>query len=191
MARSLKKGPYVFDRLLKRVRELNKSGKKEPKYYHHIWPFINRTYGILYKLFTKSGLGQYECCDEMFDFNTVNSLKLPKLFPSLTDDCFEDCVSMVINEKYELEFITALNGVLSFSPISTIAFLCRGQSCDKEIVLGTLSYSDFVSMLYSGNVQTNICYIITGKQDDETQSGGSKLRGRLARNPKLKTGSLF
>ena len=29
MARSLKKGPYVFDRLLNKVRELNKSGKKE------------------------------------------------------------------------------------------------------------------------------------------------------------------
>ncbi len=29
MARSLKKGPYVFDRLLNRVKELNKSGKKE------------------------------------------------------------------------------------------------------------------------------------------------------------------
>ena len=29
MARSLKKGPYVFDRLLKKVQELNKTGKKE------------------------------------------------------------------------------------------------------------------------------------------------------------------
>ena len=29
MARSLKKGPYVFDRLLKRDNELNESGKKE------------------------------------------------------------------------------------------------------------------------------------------------------------------
>ena len=29
MARSLKKGPYVFDRLLKKVQELNKSNKKE------------------------------------------------------------------------------------------------------------------------------------------------------------------
>ena len=29
MARSIKKGPYVFDRLLKRVRTLNESGKKE------------------------------------------------------------------------------------------------------------------------------------------------------------------
>ena len=29
MARSVKKGPYVFDRLLKRVQELNKANKKE------------------------------------------------------------------------------------------------------------------------------------------------------------------
>ena len=29
MARSLKKGPYVFERLLNKVKELNKSGKKE------------------------------------------------------------------------------------------------------------------------------------------------------------------
>ena len=29
MARSLKKGPYVFKKLIKKVQELNKSGKKE------------------------------------------------------------------------------------------------------------------------------------------------------------------
>ena len=29
MARSIKKGPYVFDRLLNKVRALNESGKKE------------------------------------------------------------------------------------------------------------------------------------------------------------------
>jgi len=29
MARSLKKGPYVFDRLMKKVMELNANGKKE------------------------------------------------------------------------------------------------------------------------------------------------------------------
>ena len=29
MARSLKKGPYVFERLLKKVQELNKNNKKE------------------------------------------------------------------------------------------------------------------------------------------------------------------
>ena len=29
MARSLKKGPYVFDRLLKKVQEMNENGKKD------------------------------------------------------------------------------------------------------------------------------------------------------------------
>lgn len=29
MARSLKKGPYVFNRLLKKVQELNKNNKKK------------------------------------------------------------------------------------------------------------------------------------------------------------------
>ena len=29
MSRSLKKGPYIFDRLLKKVQSLNESGKKE------------------------------------------------------------------------------------------------------------------------------------------------------------------
>ena len=29
MARSLKKGPYVFDRLLKKIQEQNKNNKKE------------------------------------------------------------------------------------------------------------------------------------------------------------------
>ena len=29
MARSIKKGPYVFKRLLKKVQKLNKEGKKE------------------------------------------------------------------------------------------------------------------------------------------------------------------
>ena len=29
MARSLKKGPYVFDRLMNKVQEMNNSGKKE------------------------------------------------------------------------------------------------------------------------------------------------------------------
>ena len=29
MARSIKKGPYVFERLLKKVQNLNETGKKE------------------------------------------------------------------------------------------------------------------------------------------------------------------
>ena len=51
MARSLKKGPYVFDRLLKKVQEMNESGKKEViKVYSRrstIYPeFIGHTFAV-------------------------------------------------------------------------------------------------------------------------------------------------
>ena len=51
MARSLKKGPYVFDRLLKKVQTLNETGKKEVvKTYSHrstIFPdFVGHTIAV-------------------------------------------------------------------------------------------------------------------------------------------------
>ena len=51
MARSLKKGPYVFERLLKKVQLLNESGKKEViKTWSRrstIYPdFIGRTFAV-------------------------------------------------------------------------------------------------------------------------------------------------
>ena len=51
MARSLKKGPYTFDRLLKRVRTLNETGKKEViKTYSRrstIYPdFVGHTFAV-------------------------------------------------------------------------------------------------------------------------------------------------
>lgn len=51
MARSLKKGPYVFERLLKRVENLNKSNKKEViKTYSRrstIYPeFVGHTFAV-------------------------------------------------------------------------------------------------------------------------------------------------
>ena len=51
MARSLKKGPYVFDRLLKKVKTLNETGKKEViKTYSRrstIYPdFVGHTFAV-------------------------------------------------------------------------------------------------------------------------------------------------
>lgn len=51
MARSLKKGPYTFDRLLKKVRKLNEIGKKEViKTYSRrstIYPdFVGHTFAV-------------------------------------------------------------------------------------------------------------------------------------------------
>jgi hypothetical protein len=146
------------------VKALNKNGHAKQKYYHQIWPFINNCYGILYKLFTKERLGEFECCDEMFEFNAANNSEcsLYKFAPNITDECIEDWVSIKLNEDYKAGFIALFDLLLSCSPTSTIAFLCRGQSIDKEVVLGSLSRNDFLQMLCLGGIKTNICYLIEG-----------------------------
>lgn len=154
-----------------RVKAINKTGIEKQKYYCEIWPFINNVYGILYKIFSDRGLGDFECCDEMFEFGTVSDIDftLSRQFPNLQDESFEDCVSMKLVDDYDSEFISALDILLSCSPISTVAFLCRGQSLDKEIILGTLSLSDFSKMLHLGQIRTNICYIISNYDGVEEQ----------------------
>lgn len=154
-----------------RVKAVSKTGIEKQKYYCEIWPFINNVYGILYKIFSNKGLGKFECCDEMFEFGTVSDIDftLSRQFSNLTDESFEDCVSIKLVEDYVSEFISALDELLSRSPISTVAFLCRGQSLDKEIILGTLSLSDFTKMLHSGYIRTNICYIVSRHDRVEEQ----------------------
>lgn len=144
------------------VKATNRNGHKIQKYYHELWPFINNSYGILYKLFTKESLGKFECCDEMFNFNTVNDyeLDLQQLIPNLSPETAEDCVSMKLDKDFKEEFVALFDVLLSCSPVSTIAFLCRGQSFDEEIIVGTLSHNDFIEKLCSGDVRTNICYIV-------------------------------
>ena len=48
MARSLKKGPYVFDRLLKKVQKLNETGKKEvvKTYSRRSTIFLGHTFAV-------------------------------------------------------------------------------------------------------------------------------------------------
>ena len=144
------------------VKALNKNGRTKNKYYYEMWPFINNCYGILYKLFTKEKFGEFECCDEMFEFKTTNvlDLSLKNYIPNATDECIDDWVSIKLNDDYKEEFISILDFLTSCSPTLTIAFLCRGQSIDNEIVVGTLSYDDFLEKLCSGNIKTNICYLV-------------------------------
>ena len=146
-----------------RLKAINRRGRKKKKYYHQIWPFINNAYGILYKIFTNEGQGEFECCDEIFEFNNVSGLNLalPQRLQEILDVHPDDCVSMVLKKNYETELVSSLNFLLSCSPISTIAFLCRGQSSEKEIVLGVISISDFIKMLYLGDAKTNVCYLVT------------------------------
>lgn len=151
------------------VKALNKRGKKRQKYYYKIWPFINNCFGILYKVFSKETFGEFECCDELFEFtpSTDSDLSLQKHIPSVTDECVEDWVSIKLNTDYKEEFIAIFDSLLSYSPTSTIAFLCRGQSNDKEVIVGTLSRNDFLTELCSGNIKTNICYLVMNAHTQE------------------------
>ncbi len=145
-----------------RVKATNKVGRKRPKYYHELWPLINNCHGILYKLFTKENLGEFECCDEMFEFSDSYDadLRLQKWIPFVADECVADWVSIKLNADYDDEFVAIIDKLLSCSPISTIAFLCRGQSVDREVVVGTLTRNEFMQLLCSGNIRTNVCYLI-------------------------------
>ena len=154
-----------------RLKAINRRGRKKKKYYYQIWPFINNAYGILYKIFTNEGQGEFECCDEMFEFGNVSSsgLVFSQRLQEISDFHPDDCVSMVMKQNYEAELISSLNFLLSCSPVSTIAFLCRGQSFEKEIVLGVIPVSDFIKMLRLGHAETNICYLITNDAADSEQ----------------------
>ena len=144
------------------LKALNKKGRKIKKYYYQIWPFINNVYGILYKIFTNDGQGEYECCDEMFEFNKVisSNLVVQERIQEIPDFHPDDCVSMSLSRNYDTELRSLLNSLLACSPVSTIAFLCRGQSFEKEIVVGVIPITDFLQMLHSGEAKTNVCYLV-------------------------------
>ena len=139
---------------------MNLLGSVKKKYYCEIWPFINDTYGILYKIFTPNGLGEFECCDEMFefDYDKYDDSIHKMLFPEMPSEMFSECISMRLVEEYYADFMALLE---MKSSKSTIAFLCRGQSDDKEVILGTYQLKDFYKKLCLGEVYTNVCYLIT------------------------------
>ncbi len=143
------------------VKSINKYGDKTQKYYQDIWPFINNAYGILYKIYSVDGLGEFECCDDFFEFGEVEDNLIQFDLCSPKNINCADMVSIRLLENKYTTFISTLEKIISFSPISTIAFLCRGQSLDQEVISGTICMKEFCSMLLCGEVKTNICYIIT------------------------------
>lgn len=147
------------------IKGLNKLAYKRPKYYYAIWPFINNGNGIMYKLFGKEKYGNHECCDDMFEFdyevdNSDELYVLQSFNPGITDNCANDWNCMKLKDSYKEEFIGVFDKILDSSPNYTVAFLASGQSNDKEIVIGNILRDDFIDMLETGKVKTNVCYLI-------------------------------
>lgn len=140
------------------VTPLNKTPNKKHKYYLDIWPYINNISGILYKIYTRDGLGEFECGDELFDFGDDNNSDIPySLFDSNKTN---DTDPISLKPEYDKDFKTIINKLLEKSPIHTLLFLCRGQCNDYEIILGKLSKEEFLDKLDHGKIFTNTCYII-------------------------------
>lgn len=156
--------PHIFSYDEICIKPVNDNSSDIKKYYYSIWPFINNSTGILYKFYTKKGLGEFECGDELFNFDySVTAKKsLPYYMYEFNSDVSfsEDLISMSIKSEYKNEFEEALSKMIANSPIKTILFLCRGQSLDKEVVLGPVSKGDFFRLLNNNRVFTNMCYII-------------------------------
>ena len=140
------------------VAQLNQTPNKKHKYYFDIWPYINNVRGILYKIYTKDGLGKFECGDELFDFGNDDNSGMPySLFDGYK---VNDTDSISLRPEYDKDFKIIINKLLEKSPINTLLFLCRGQCNDYETILGKLSKEEFFDKLDKGKIFTNICYII-------------------------------
>lgn len=157
------KEPYSFQSHEIISLALNQDGKCRPKYYQEIWPFINNSDGILYKIFTKGDFFDSECGDELFDFDYSknNDRSVPEFYCDSRKEIAEDLVSLSVKETYKDSFMKLLQQILLGSPTNTLMFLCRGQSQEKEIILGTIPFDCFLEMLIKGNICTNICYVIS------------------------------
>jgi len=145
------------------VLALNKEGKYKPKYYHEIWPFLNNSDGILYKVFTDGDFFEHECGDDLFnfDYDKNNENSIPEVHRSSHKEIVKDLVGLSAKEIHKDHFVGLMQQVIDVSPIKTILFLCRGQSHDMEIIMGTVTLNHFSQMLAEGSVCTNICYIIS------------------------------
>lgn len=143
---------------------MNKKFTDRKKFYFEFWPYINNTSGILYKIFTKGGLGEFECGDELFDFdysqNVLKDNDIPYFLTDEPDIIKDDLDSISLNASYKESFSKVIRLLLSDSPIKTIMFLCRGQSHEKEIILGKININKFLEMLAEGKIYTNVCYIV-------------------------------
>lgn len=140
----------------------NKKSTDKNKLYYDFWPYINNTSGILYKIYTKQGLGKFECGDELFEYSSsvLSNDDIPYFFTDDPDIIRDDLISISISSLYKKSFFNIIKLFLSKSPINTLLFLCRGQSNEKEIVLGKIGINKFSEMITNGQIFTNICYII-------------------------------
>ena len=132
---------------------------KKGKNYFQIAPVMDFLDGIWYSLLrSEDEIGGTVICD--YADNTG-------IYPYWVYDkeVKEDLRPLIIEKEYFDSFFKIINFLLKCSPIKRIALLCRYQSKDEEVICGTLSLSNFKSLLIDKMIMTNVCYFISNDSE--------------------------
>lgn len=143
---------------------LNPKGEDKPKYYAEIWPFINNSDGILYKVFAEGAFSEFECGDGLFcfDYDSPKGRDVPDFLYNSNPYLKEDLVRFSLIEQHQDSFYRLTKEMVYASPTKTAIFLCRGQSGENEVIIGTINLDVFNYKINRGSIYTNVCYIISG-----------------------------
>lgn len=129
------------------------------------WKTMNAIQGIWYYAFvpnpsdpTDTFLGSYYLCDMRDDAQSIYVQK--DTIEKSACDYVNEFGSLLIRDAYQNDFKRLVKSLIDMSPINTIAFLARYQDIHEEHMSGTYTMKSFLSMLDSGKVSFNVCYII-------------------------------
>ncbi|CAM2877188.1 hypothetical protein HAHI6034_01135 [Hathewaya histolytica] len=128
--------------------------------YRKIWPFMTRAKGVWYSLVEdqNGAFDAYTICDSDFE-KDIKDVSMPYWIDD--EDIKEDLTPLIIRKKYRTDFEKIVRGLIKTSPERTIMILGSYQSHDKEIVCGTMTFSEYLKLLDEGKILFNVCYIIS------------------------------
>lgn len=151
------------------INQINNNNSDKQKFYHTAWSFINNSNGILYIMYTKEGLGRYECGDEIFEFLYEKRTLVDNILPYYlterddSEEIYLNLIPIAIKKEYKKSFEDIVTQLINISEQRTIMFLCNGNTVAEEIINGIISKEEFIKMFDEGNIFTNICYIVNDK----------------------------
>lgn len=129
------------------------------RYFSH-WPFFSCIKGIRYTLVragTSDCLSSFYLCDADFEASCLNASVLSWVSEEYQQDFL--CPLIIKDEVYR-DFVNVLAFLLENSPNGFIMFQTRYQGGDRDVILGTISLEQFLSMLNKREIMFNTCYII-------------------------------
>lgn len=127
--------------------------------YKNIWPFVMNTEGMWYSLVKEhDGLfDAYPICDSDFEKDEED---IPMPYWIEKQDVKYDLTPLIIRKDFRIDFEKIVKGLIQTSSTKTVMILASYQSSNEEIICGTMSFLNYLSLLDRGKILFNVCYII-------------------------------